>query len=59
MCCYGNNSEKEKEEEVEEPVYLQLLILVLGEFAGLLIGRVEVGPAVLGAVPVNVCCKKE
>lgn len=50
---------RKKEEEAEELVHLQLLILVLGELAGLLVGRVEVGPAVLGAVPVNVCCKKE
>lgn len=59
MCCYGNSSEKEKVEEAEELLYLQLLVLVLGELAGLLVGRVEVGPAVLGAVPVDVGCKKE
>lgn len=39
-------------------VYLQLRGLVLGELAGLLVGRVQLGPAVLGAVPVDVRCKR-
>lgn len=35
-------------------VYLQLRAFVLGELAGVFVGRVEVRPAVLGAVPVDV-----
>lgn len=37
--------------------YLQLCCFVLGKLAGFLVGRVELGPPVLGAVPVDVGCK--
>lgn len=37
--------------------YLQLCTFVLGKLAGFLVGRVELGPPVLGAVPVDVGCK--
>lgn len=39
-------------------VYLQLSGFVLGKLAGLLVGWVGLGPAVLGAVPVDVRCKR-
>lgn len=49
---------KGRKDGVVSGLYLQLRGLVLGELAGLLVGRVQLGPAVLGAVPGDVGCKR-